>query len=144
MEDCWIASMGLLPNMQNWGLRMRRGCRERFPRSQLPSKHLTSDPGMHHGTCVTHVLWSMSGSLTRGGGKNVPGIPDACATRNLAYLVRGPLSKLPHYSEDKPAFIFSTAEAKLVRRIHPIIIGIEKLYLSKINHTSSAKGRNSH
>ena len=34
---------------------------------------------MHHGTCVKHVPWCMSGLLTRGGGKNVPGIPDACA-----------------------------------------------------------------
>ena len=34
---------------------------------------------MHHGTCVTHVPWCMSGSLTRGDGENVPGIPGACA-----------------------------------------------------------------
>ena len=34
---------------------------------------------MHHGTCVTHVPWCMSGSRTRGGGENVPGIPGACA-----------------------------------------------------------------
>ena len=55
-----------------------------------------SDPDMHHGTCVTHVPWCMSGSLTssflwnrwRG---NVPGIPGACATRNFTYLVGGPL-----------------------------------------------------
>ena len=32
----------------------------------------------------------MSGSLTRGVGENVPGIPGACATRNFTYLVRGP------------------------------------------------------
>ena len=25
-----------------------------------------SDPDMHHGTCATHVLWCMSGSLTSG------------------------------------------------------------------------------
>ena len=25
-----------------------------------------SDPDMHHGTCVTHVLWCMPGSLTSG------------------------------------------------------------------------------
>ena len=25
-----------------------------------------SDPGMHHGTCVTHVPWCMLGSLTTG------------------------------------------------------------------------------
>ena len=27
---------------------------------------LVSDPDMHHGTCVTHVPWYMSGSLTSG------------------------------------------------------------------------------
>ena len=45
---------------------------------------------MHHGTCVTHVPWCMSESLIRGGGEKVPGIPGACATRNFAYLARGP------------------------------------------------------
>ena len=34
---------------------------------------------MHHGTCVSHVPWCMSGSLTCGDGENVPGIPGACA-----------------------------------------------------------------
>ena len=61
-----------------------------FPRHWFQRKLLVSDPGMHRGTCVTHVPWCMSGSLTRGGGENVPGIPGACATRNFAYLARGP------------------------------------------------------
>ena len=64
------------------------------PRDRLQRKPLVSDPGMHHGTCVTHVPWCMSGSLTRGGGENVPGSPGACAcacaTRNFTYLSRGP------------------------------------------------------
>ena len=30
----------------------------------------------------------MSGSLTGGGGENVPGIPDACVTRNFTHLAR--------------------------------------------------------
>ena len=30
-------------------------------------KPLIRNPGMHHGTCVTHVPWCMSGSLTCGG-----------------------------------------------------------------------------
>ena len=30
---------------------------------------------MHHGTCVTHVPWCMSGSLTRGGGNTFPELP---------------------------------------------------------------------
>ena len=50
-----------------------------FPRRQFQRKPLVSDPGMHHGTCVTHVPWCMSGSLTCGDGESVPGIPGACA-----------------------------------------------------------------
>ena len=53
-----------------------------------------SNPGMPHGTCMTHVPWCMPGSLASGflwsqWRKNVPGIPGACATHNFIYLVRG-------------------------------------------------------
>ena len=69
--NCWMNSlprpMGLLPDTWNCGMRMRWECRERFPHHQLKRKPLVSNPGMHHGTCVTHVPWCMSGSLTRGG-----------------------------------------------------------------------------
>ena len=68
---------------------MCRECRERFPRHRLQRKPLVSDASMHHGTCVTHVLWCMSESLTRGGGENVPGIPGACATHNFTNMARG-------------------------------------------------------
>ena len=54
-----------------------------FPTHRLQRKQLVSDPGMHHGTCVMHVPWCMSGSLTSGGGENVPGIPVVCATAIL-------------------------------------------------------------
>ena len=47
---------------------------------------------MNHGTCVAHVRLCMLGSLTLGGGDNVPGIPGACATRNVTYLARGSCS----------------------------------------------------
>ena len=50
-----------------------------FPRRRFQRKPLVSDPGMHHGTCVTHVPWCMSRSLTCVDGENVPGIPRACA-----------------------------------------------------------------
>ena len=50
-----------------------------FPRRRLQRKPLVSDPGMHHGTCVTHVPRCMSGSFNCGDGENVPGIPGACA-----------------------------------------------------------------
>ena len=81
--------MGLLPDTQICGLRMRRECRGRFPRHRLQRKLLVSDLGMHHGTYATHVPWCMSGSLTRGGGEYTAGIPGACATRNFTYLSRG-------------------------------------------------------
>ena len=53
-------------------------------------KPLVNDPGMHRGTCVTHVRWCMSGSLTGSGGENVPGIPGACALHTFTYLARDP------------------------------------------------------
>ena len=54
-----------------------------FPRHRFQRKSLVSDPGMYHGTCVTHAPCCMSGSLTRDDGENDPGIPGACATRNF-------------------------------------------------------------
>ena len=65
-----IRSRGLSPDTYNCGLRMRRKCRELVPRHRLQMKPLVSDPGMHHGRCVTHVPWCMSGSLAPGGGEN--------------------------------------------------------------------------
>ena len=53
-----------------------------FPATRFQRKSLVSDHGRHHGTCVT-------GSLTHGGRKIVPGIPGACATPNFTYLIRG-------------------------------------------------------
>ena len=52
------------------------------------------DTDMHHGTCVTHVLWCSQDrqpavSLEVGGGENVPGIPGAYATSYFTYLIRG-------------------------------------------------------
>ena len=71
------------------------------PPPPLPPRHqrktLVSDHSMHHGTCVTHVPCYMSGSLTRGGGENVPGIPGAFATHSLTYLTRGLLLKVENH-----------------------------------------------
>ena len=41
-----------------------------FPHHRLQRKLVVSEPGMQHGTCVTHVPWCMSGSITRDGGEN--------------------------------------------------------------------------
>ena len=51
-----LISMGLLPDT----LRVVHAPGTFSPPPQ------SSDPGMHHGTCVTHVPWCMPGSLTRG------------------------------------------------------------------------------
>ena len=39
----------------------------------------------------------MSGSITSGGGENVPGIPGACTNRNFTYLVRGPWAEHAYF-----------------------------------------------
>ena len=77
---------------------MRLGCRKCFPRQRLQRKPLVSDPGMHSGTGVAHVPWCMTGSLTRGGGENVPGFPGACTTRNFTLLAKSPLLRCYPYT----------------------------------------------
>ena len=80
-----VVSKGLLLQWASYQIRKIAGCAcagnagNVFPRRRFQRKLLVSDPGMHHGTCVTHVPWCMSGSLTCGDGENVPGIPSACA-----------------------------------------------------------------
>ena len=69
---------------------VHRECKERFPCNRVQRKLILSDPVIHYVTCVTHVPWCMSGSLTRGVGENVPGIPGTCTTHNFTNLVRGP------------------------------------------------------
>ena len=65
-----------------------------FSPHRLKRKLLVSNPDMHHSTCVTHMPWCMSGSLTRRGGENDTGIPGTCATRNFTYLARSPWRKI--------------------------------------------------
>ena len=65
------SSMGLCPDTFNFGMRMHRERRERFTRQRRQSKLLVCDPGMHHGPCVTHVPWCMSGSVTHSGPPHV-------------------------------------------------------------------------
>ena len=51
------------------------GMPERFLRYRLERKLRASDPGTHHGTCVTQVPRCMSGSPTGGAGKTFPAYP---------------------------------------------------------------------
>ena len=58
----WLSlDMGLLSDTKNWGLRMHRECRKRFPRHRHQRKPLVSDSGMHqaHGRSIWQV-WSSS------------------------------------------------------------------------------------
>ena len=73
----------------------------RFPRHRLQKEPLVSGPGMHHGLCVMHVPWCMSGSLTR----------DSRRMRNPQFNVSGKRPMLPtlswsliarHLSRDPP------------------------------------------
>ena len=76
-----------------------------FPRRRFQRKSLVNDPGMHHGTCVTHVPWCMSGSFTCGDGENVAGIPGACAPAILRIW-----QEAHSFSADSPCFGTSVIE----------------------------------
>ena len=84
---CWDRYSGTLSSLSwaSYQIRKIAGCAcagnagNVFPRRRFQRKPLVSDPGMHHGTCVTHVPWCMSGPLTCSDGESVPGIPGACA-----------------------------------------------------------------
>ena len=96
-----------------------------FPRRWLQRKPLVSGPDMHHGTCVTHVPWCTSESLTRGGGENVPGIPGACATRKFTYLVRGP------WSEKRQAQVAVCERERILFVTHPETVISDRFRRSK-------------
>ena len=83
-------AMGLLPD-KKMRVAHAPGMPGTFPPPQT-SKEAASKRSRNASWYVhdADVPWCMSGSLTRGGGKNVPGIPGACTTRNFAYLVRSP------------------------------------------------------
>ena len=57
--------MGLLPDAQK--LRVAHAHAPEMPGAISPpptsKQTVISDPGMHHGTCVTHLPWCLSGSL---------------------------------------------------------------------------------
>ena len=97
-------------------------------RNRLKRKPLFSNPDTHHGTCVAHVPWCMSGSLTCGGGENVPGSPGACATRKFIYLAIGPLNA---HQIGKPVLCQITH--CLPTNLNSAMYNIELLTFSEIN-----------
>ena len=60
-----------------------------FPRRRIQRKLRVSDPGMHYGTCVTHVPWCMSGSLYPQWWGKRSRHSRRMRIRNLTYLARG-------------------------------------------------------
>ena len=76
---------------------MRRECQERFPRPRFQRKPLVSDPGMHHGTCISHVPWCMSGSNPLWRGKRHP-----WRMRNPQFYVSGKRPIVPSGARTSP------------------------------------------
>ena len=80
-----------------------------------------------------HVPWCMSGSLTRSGGENVPGIPVAYTTRNFAYLVRDPwIIWLIHNIDDVNEFYFKLWPFRILAII--IISNIHYECMNNVSH----------
>ena len=88
VRDVWLPCV----TWRSYLIRNIAGCAcTRMPGTFFPPPRF-SDPGMHHGTCITHVPWCMPGLLTRGflwsrAGKTFPAFP---AHAQPAFLVRGP------------------------------------------------------
>ena len=66
-----------------------------LPATDSKGNRLLAIPVCIAARAVTHVPWCKSGWLNPGGGESVPGIAGACATRNVAYLIKGPKQQLP-------------------------------------------------
>ena len=98
-----------------------------FPTRRLQRKPPVSDPGMHHGTCVTHVPWCMSGSLTCAGRENVPGIPQRMRTRNFTYLARGPSYNF-HYRSRWTVKLSSLWYSNVFEKCHMICVILRDWY----------------
>ena len=110
---------------------------------------LVSDPG------VTHVPWCMPGSLTSGflwirWRENFPGIPGACAIRNITCLVRGQRNIQPlqicHFVTIYRAIITGTIELpSLICRIVKFTATISPydMIVSDLNNTTGYLNYNS-
>ena len=91
MIDLWYITHWPLTRYLKLWVAHSLGMPGTFSPHRLQRKPLVKGPGMHHVTCIAHVPWCISGSLTRGGWEDVPDIPGACTTRDFTYLARGPL-----------------------------------------------------
>ena len=109
-----------------------------FPCRQFQRKPLVSDPGMHHSTCVPHVPWCMSGSLTCGNGGKRSRHSRRMRTRNFAYLARGPLPEpvlTPLYlgTSEQTSVKLQSKHAMTETNVHLFSVGQISMIL-KLNH----------
>ena len=125
-----VYSMGLSPDTQDCGLRMRRECQERFPHHRFQRKPPVSDPGMHHVTCVTHVPWCMSWLLTRSDGEMLPAFR---CMRNPQFYVSGKIPTLIVIGKsDGQADILSLCHTMYIN-VHDMRVACHLWWL-QINH----------
>ena len=107
------------------------------PHRRLQRKPLVSDPGMRHGTCVTHVPWCMSGSLTCGGGGNVPGIPGACAPTILRIWQEAHVDRIRWRSEASIVyFLYRTYLGGIYKKSIITIFFVQTTYNSRRSSSS--------
>ena len=93
-----------------------------------------SDPDIHHGTCVTHVPWCMSGSLTSGFlGSRRWGKPSR-RMRNPQFYVSGKRSMkyTQRYAQYIPRNIYTTVCTVYIPwNIHTVVLCVALLWLLK-------------
>ena len=99
-----------------------------------------SDPGMHHGTCVTHVPWCMPGSLTSGflwsrwwGRRSL----HSRRMRNLQFYVSGK-RPMAHWHKQTPFCIFIMP---LLQRVLWISSYVWNALLWLIRRSGAIRGR---
>ena len=110
---------------------MCRECRERFSCHRLQRKLLVSDPAMHHGTCVTHVPWCMSGLLTCGGWETFPAFL-AHVQPAILCICQGAYAQLNHgnLQEEFAEALALTPDSLFVTRMFEWIDREKKGYIS--------------
>ena len=101
---------------------------------QQTSKETASYPGKHRGTCITHVPWCISGSLTRGGGENVTDI-FSWRMRNPQFYVSGKRPAAECLAHWPPLFVSKGVSESVTKNTKCVI---------KINFASTSCSHNSH
>ena len=92
-----------------------------FHHHRLQRKPLVSDPGMHHGTCVTHVPWCMSGSLVGKRSRHSRRIRNHTMLR-IWQEAHSSLPEVIHNMTELQSAILHRFHQKIVRKIWSIVL----------------------